>query len=457
MRRLLLFQDFVILNFLLAKCVFMKRYLLFVLAICVFVVGCDNPTSTNNDDPSDRNRDDTTTEPVQSTCSDGVTENEYPCKNVELVGYVSPDDLMGSLLNPLDENSVILNDIWGWTDSQTNKEYALVGLNDGVTFVDISQPSEPVVLGKMPKTEAANPSTWRDIKVYENHAYVVADDAGPHGMQVFDLKNLRDASGSSQTFEPTTTYNEIYSAHNVVINSETGYAYVVGSNRGGQTCGSGLHMVNIQDPANPTFEGCFADPSTGRSSTGYTHDAQCVTYHGPDSEHEGEEICFGSNETAISIANVSDKQNPQALSTASYPGYGYVHQGWLTEDQRYFLQDDELDENSGGKTTTYIWDLQDLDNPEMIGMYEGENSAIDHNQYIKGNYVYQSNYTIGLRILSLQNVASGNLEEVAYFDTFPEHNSTVFNGSWSNYPFFESGLIIASDISNGLFILQPNL
>lgn len=429
----------------------MKYISTFLLGTLLLVAGCaDNPTQqTEPIDPSPEDNDEPSLE-----CTDGLSDGQYSCNNVDLLAHVTAKDLDAEPLS----NGVTFNDIWGWTDPKTGKEYALIGRVDGTSFVDVSNPSEPVIVGSLPKPSNANRSTWRDIKVYKNHAYIVADNAGEHGMQVFDLTNLRDYDGSPQTFSETTHYTEIQSAHNVVINTDTGFAYVVGSNGGGKTCGSGLHMVNIQDPTNPTFEGCFADPSTGRSGTGYTHDAQCVTYHGPDSEYQGQEICLGSNETAISIADVTDKDNPKAISTATYPGFGYVHQGWLTENQRYFLLDDEYDENNtNSKTTTYIWDMQDLDDPQMIGTYKADFFAIDHNQYIKGNYVYQTNYTAGLRILSLDNIANGQLTEVAHFDTYPANNDAEFFGTWSSYPYFDSGIVIASDITTGLFILKPNL
>jgi choice-of-anchor B domain-containing protein len=95
-------------------------------------------------------------------------------------------------------------------------------------------------------------------------------------------------------------------------------------------------MINIQDPKHPEFAGCFADPQTGRANTGYSHDAQCVVYHGPDTRFTGHEICIGSNETMISLADVTDKKNPKALARASYPNVGYSHQGWFDEDQKYF-------------------------------------------------------------------------------------------------------------------------
>ena len=380
-------------------------------------------------------------------CSDG-SASHFGCSNVNLLSFLPIEEIGG-------DRGVRMNDIWGWTDPKTGKEYALVGRINGTSFVDVSDPQNPVYVANLPMTEGSRANAWRDIKVYKNHAYVVADNAGEHGIQVVDLTKLRDFEGSPMMLEEDTIYDKVHSVHNIVINEDTGFAYAVGSSGGGQTCGGGLHMVNIQDPKNPSFAGCFADPSTGRSGTGYTHDAQCVTYEGPDKEYQGEEICIGANETAISIANVSDKENPRALSTASYPDYAYVHQGWFTEDQRYFFQNDELDELTGNvdRTRTLIWDLSDLDDPQFVDEYFFDNSASDHNLYIKGNTMYQSNYVSGLQVVDISDPE--NPKKVGYFDTEPFGEDTPgFAGTWSNYPYFESDIIIMTSSTEGLFILE---
>lgn len=381
-------------------------------------------------------------------CSDGEA-GLFQCSNVDMLSFLPIEDIGG-------ERGVRLNDIWGWTDPQTGKEYALVGRNEGTSFVDVSNPTNPVYVATLPKPESSEASVWRDIKVYDNHAFVVADNAGEHGMQVVDLTDLRDYEGSPLQMEEVAHYDGIHSAHNVVINTDSGFAYVVGSSGGGQTCGGGLHMVNIQDPANPTFAGCFSDPSTGRSGTGYSHDAQCVNYHGPDQDYQGREICIGANETAISIADVTDKENPRAVSTASYPDYGYVHQGWLTEDHRYFIQNDELDELSGtvDQTRTLIWDLTDLDDPQFVREYMLDNSSSDHNLYIREDLMFQSNYVSGLQVFDISDPA--NPVKTGEFDTLPFGEDTPgFAGTWSNYPFFESGIVIMTSGREGLFVLQP--
>jgi choice-of-anchor B domain-containing protein len=387
----------------------------------------------------------------KAPCTDGSAEG-FDCKQVDLLSFL-PLDMIGA------DRGVVTNDIWGWTDPETGREYALVGRTDGTSFVDVTDATNPVYVGDLPMTDGARGNVWRDIKVYENHAYVVADNAGEHGMQVFDLTALRDADPEAMpiTFEQAAHYDKIHSAHNVIINTDTGYAYIVGSSGGGQTCGGGLHMVNIQEPTKPTFEGCFADPSTGRTGTGYSHDAQCVIYNGPDADYQGREICLGFNETAISIADVTDKENPKAISTASYPNHAYVHQGWLTEDHRYFYVNDELDEINGlaENTRTLIWDVQDLDDPQLVKEYFLSEPSTDHNLYIKGSTMYQSNYVSGLRVLDVSDPE--NPEQVGHFDTVPfGDNSAGFGGSWSNYPYFKSGTIVVTSMNEGLFVVKKS-
>ena len=375
-------------------------------------------------------------------CQNGFA-GSFPCQTADLMAQLSVFDLAGGLM---EANPVATNDIWGWTDSETGNEYALVGTIGGTSFVDITDPENPFVVGFLNSTTAAR--VWRDIKVYDDHAFIVADASGEHGMQVFDLKQLPAASTVPVQFEVTALYDTINSAHNIVINEDTGFAYLVGGSSGGETCGGGLHMVNIQDPVNPTFAGC--------SNTGYTHDAQCVVYNGPDTQHQGREICVESSVKDVVVTDVTDKAGPFIIGTGTYPQVEYVHQGWFSEDHRYFYQNDELDEQRRfNDTKTIIWDMIDLDDPVVLDEYIATTPAIDHNLYVVGDYMYQSNYSAGLRILDITD--PGNPVEVAYFDTVPLNDNAGFgDGSWSNYPFFESGTIAVSSQQGGLFLVQSS-
>ncbi len=369
----------------------------------------------------------------------------FPCEGVDLLSFMPIGSLGGAA-------GVHLNDLWGWTDPATGREYALVGRTDGTAFVDVTDPLNPVYVGQLPLHDGARASAWRDVKTYGDYAFIVADGAGDHGLQVFDLTQLRSAGDSPVTFAETAHYAGFGSAHNVVLNEETGFAYAVGLSAFGNTCGRGMHIVDVRDPVNPQFAGCFSDAGTRR---GYTHDAQCVVYRGPDADHQGKEICVGANEDAISIVDVSNKARPLGLAVATYPGAGYVHQGWFTEDHRYFFQDDELDERNGtvDRTRTIIWDLSDLDDPQVLAEYLSDHGSIDHNQYVRGRFLYQANYTTGLRILDVGDVRQPR--EVAFFDTYPQDDATGFRGAWSVYPFFESGTVVVSSIGEGLFVVRP--
>jgi choice-of-anchor B domain-containing protein len=292
------------------------------------------------------------------------------------------------------------------------------------------------------------------MKVYKNHAFIVADGSGPHGMQVFDLTQLRNVT-TPQTFQETAHYDQIASAHNIVINEATGFAYPVGNSMGGTTCGGALHMVDVREPARPKFAGCFADPSLGMQRTGYTHDAQCVVYQGPDQRYHGRELCFTASEIALGIADVTDKANPKAISTAAYPNVAYAHQGWLSDDHRYFFLDDEGDELAGTapKTRTVVFDLTDLEDPVVAKEFYGNTAASDHNLYVKGRYMYQSNYVAGLRVVDVSDPV--NPVEVGHFDTVPVgENLPGFSGSWSNYPYFKSGVVAATSMREGLFLVR---
>jgi choice-of-anchor B domain-containing protein len=299
-----------------------------------------------------------------------------------------------------------------------------------------------VVLGTLPTHTTDSP--WRDVKVYADHALIVSEAAG-HGMQVFDLTQLLTVVSPPVTFTETAHYPEFGEAHNVVVNEETGYAYAVGT----ATCSGGLHMVDLQNPLSPVFAGCF-------SADGYTHDAQCVVYGGPDATHVGREICFNANGDTLTIVDVESKVAPLELSRTGYDGARYVHQGWLTRNHRYFLLDDELDEIFDDHATyTYVFDVQDLDSPTLVGHFTSTSTAIDHNLYVRGAYVFQANYRSGLRILRIDDLAEAQMTQVAFFDTYPADDLPEFDGAWSVYPYFESGNVVVSAIGEGLFVLRP--
>ena len=377
-------------------------------------------------------------------CMEGAVES-FDCNDIELLAYIP----ISLLTAPEAARGIRANDNWGWTDSETGREYALVGRNDGTSFIDITDPTNPVLIGDLPKTpNTPRSQLWRDIKTYGDHAYIVADGAGAHGMQVFSLARLRDVLDPPVVFDPDLLYrgdglNVVESSHNIIINEETGFAYL--TSRG---C-AGMHMVDISEPMEPTFVGC--------SEPGGTHDAQCIVYRGPDESYRGREICLRMSGNRFQISDVTDKSNPLELSTASHPNPAYMHQGWVTEDHRYFIMDDESDVIAGNveTTRTLIWELDDLEDPILVKEFFGSLPASAHNLYVKGDFTYQANYRYGLHILDISDPL--NPVEVGMFDTSPFETGPGFGGAWSTYPFFDSGTILVTSMQEGLFMLKKRV
>ena len=400
---------------------------------------CDNCLDIPNPDQDDLDGDGTgeacACDPTPFLCDGQEAGGLYACQGIDMLARLTLDDL----------SSNVASDLWGWTDAETGHEYGLLGVDHGTVFVDVTYPYCPRHVGTLPTASQNGP--LRDIKVHQDHAFIVAE-AGGHGMQVFDLTRLRDVE-SPETFDADAHYPGFGNAHNVAMNTEAGFAYALGSN----TCSGGLHVIDVKDPAMPESVGCFGD-------WGYIHDAHCVTYAGPDAEHVGKPICvlFNGELGEVSIVDLSDPAAPLQLSRTEYSGASYAHQGWLTEDHAYLLHNDEFDEQQAGHyTKTYIWNVTDLDAPEIIGEYESSTDATDHNLYTHGGRVYEANYRAGVRILSLQDVSEGTLSEVAYFDTDFTGDGPQLDGAFTAFPYFDSGIVLVSDMSRGIFVLRPEL
>ncbi|HEX7027138.1 MAG TPA: choice-of-anchor B family protein, partial [Gammaproteobacteria bacterium] len=398
-------------------------FLAFVMA------GCRSDSDHDHNTPNDNVNADVTASEVGGADCLGGSAGGYPCLNMDMLSGL--------------DFSVGASDIWGWVDSVNGDEYAILGLTIGTVFIRITDPLNPEFVGFVRTPTTA--SDWHDVKVINDHALIVSEAAG-HGLQVFDLTRLAALTEPTE-LSADIRYTQFGNAHNVAVNTDTGYAYVAGSN----TCAGGLHMVDVSDPKAPAFAGCY-------SGDGYTHDVQCVVYAGPDAVYTGREICFASNEDTLTVVDVTDKGSPQLLARRTYNGAAYAHQGWLSEDHAHFFLGDEMDEwTDGHNTRTYIWNVSDLDNPQQTHAYTATTRASDHNMYVLEDHVYQANYLAGVRILRTGNLALGELAEVAYFDTVPAINALDFAGVWSVFPYFASGVIVTANTNGEFFVLRADL
>lgn len=353
---------------------------------------------------------------------------EYAASNIQLMSWISLPEF---------GNHDSGNDCWGYV-SPTGREYAIMGLYRGTSFVDITDPANPAILN----TFTGPTSLWRDIKVYGHHAYAVSEGGG--GIQVFDMNNI---DSGVVTLVNTITTGGTTATHNVAIDTDSGYLYRCGGS------GEGLRIYSLANPAAPAYVSSWPDR--------YVHDAQIVTMNVGGTLKQIAVCCSGLNggsvETGVDILDVTNKTSIQLIKRYFYSGNArYSHQAWFSPDKKYLYLDDELDEGASVATTTmYVLDMQDLANPSTVGVISNGNTAINHNLYTKDQYVYCANYRSGLRVFDATDPI--NPVEVAYFDTFPNDDIDEFNGLWSNYPYYPSGTVIGSDMERGLFVWKMTL
>jgi choice-of-anchor B domain-containing protein len=313
-----------------------------------------------------------------------------------------------------------LNDVWGYVDSLGN-EYALVGTHTpgGVSVVDLSDPANPVEVAFV---EDAN-SLWRDMKTWGTHAYATNENA--QGMLIIDLSSLPDASGITSTRYTGPVGSSWSSAHNLFID-EFGFAYIFGANRGN----GGAIILDLSDPENPVEVGTY--------ETAYIHDGMVknnILYTG--------NIYLGT----FSVVDVSDKSNPVYLGGHETPSE-FTHNTWVSDDGNYVYTTDEV---SGGYIAGYdISDLNDIVETDKARVAPNTSITV-HNTHFMNEYVITSYYDAGVTIHDVSDPE--NMVMTGHYDTAP-NNSSGF-GAWGAYPFLPSGLVLASDNAEGLFVLQP--
>ncbi len=356
----------------------------------------------------------------------------FTSNNVTLLSHVQLSDFA--------DNPAEANDVWGYV-SPSGREYAIIGLECSVGVVEVTDPINPVVVG----TVAGPCSTWRDMKVHGEYAYNVIEQTG-NGLQIIDL-TLVD-SGSVSLANTSFLDGFFSTSHNIAYNPDSGFLYLALSNRNG---GAGITAIDASDPINPAIAGEWIPASNDRC-----HDLHIVTYD--SGIYAGREIAFCFAEgTGFYVVDVSDKLNMFQISKRTYPNVTYCHQGWTTEDRKHLIFGDELDELQNpnvSTTTTYVFNIENLNNPQLVAAPTNGKPAIDHNLIVRGDRAYQANYSTGMRVTDITNPSTP--VEIGFFDTFPEDNRQDFVGLWGVDPSLPSGIILGSDIERGLFVLRDD-
>lgn len=314
-----------------------------------------------------------------------------------------------------------LSDIWGHVDA-TGKEYAIVGKFSGTSIVDISTPSLPVEVFN----SNGAPSIWRDLKVWNNHAYIVNEQN--NGLKIIDMSNLPGFINGADVYQFTGVTYPFTSAHDLYID-ENGFAYIMGANNG---VGGAIILDLNNDPKVPV--------EVGRYNDFYLHDGMV----------RGDTLWGGAvNDGFFIVVDVSDKANPVTWATQTTPT-SFTHNCWISDDGHTLYTTDE-------KPNAFVasYDVSDINNIQELDRIQSSpgEDVIPHNVFVLGDFIVTSYYRDGITIHDTRNPAV--MIEVGNYDTSPSFSGNGFNGSWGVYPYLPSGLIIASDIENGLYILSP--
>ena len=385
-----------------------------------------------------------------TTCVQGFA-GQFPCRNVDFMAQIA--------LNDFSTRPSSAANVWGFVDLKDNREYAVIGLRNGTAIVDVTDAANPRETATIP----GNVSAWREVKIYQArdvtnryraYAYVATEAPGS-GLQVIDLSELPNSVALATTLRDSGRQHTLYVSNidygtNVRLPGAQAFLYVSGSD----SSGGAWRVYNLANPAQPSV---LRDAPPG---TQYVHDStslyltdartsQCHAGHNPC------EVLVDFNENTVDLWDVTVKSQPVLLSSTGYENSAYTHSGWPSADQRFLFVHDELEEiNRGLNTQIYTMTLDNLRAPSIVTSYRGPTSTTDHNGYTKGSLYYVSHYRRGLVVFDASN--PNQLREVAHFDTFltPAPNSAGTDGAWGVYPFFPSGTVVISDISNGLFVLK---
>jgi choice-of-anchor B domain-containing protein len=389
-----------------------------------------------------------------TACMQGFA-GQFPCRNVDFQAQIP--------LNSFSRQPISASNLWGFVDLNDNREYAVIGLSNGTAIVEVTNPSSPREVALI----SGNNSSWREVKIYQYrdaaanryraYAYISTEAVGS-GVQVLDLSGLPNTASLAATLMDTSSQHTLYISNidygtNVALPGEEAFLYVAGSN---QNLGS-WRVYSLANPAQPQL--ITAAPL----GTQYMHDStslyitdnrttQCDQGHNPC------QVLVDFNENSVDLWDVTNKTAPVKLSSTTYPSVQYTHSGWPSADQRFVFFHDELEEiRRGLNTQIYTMDIGDLRAPSIVTSYQGPNTTTDHNGYTRGNFYYVSHYRRGLVVFDVSN--PNQLREVAAFDTFlsPAADAAGTDGAWGVYPFLPSGTVLISDISNGLFVLKPNV
>jgi choice-of-anchor B domain-containing protein len=354
----------------------------------------------------------------------------YPSLNINLLSHLDPEkDNTGS-------DGRKYSGCWGWAQTNKNKEYAIVGTSSQTYFVDVTNPSNPVISDSVKAKKTG--CTWREIKTYQNYCYMVSDDNSPNSFQIVDMQYLPD---SVHIVHDGTTYFE--RSHTIFVDNDKLYCGSV--HDVGGTNYSTMRVYSLATPTAPVLIRKL-EQDVNTSIIDVVHDMYV----------RNDTIYASCGYKGLQILKLTASNTFSLMQ--SFSGYsfsGYNHSSWQTDDRKTMVFTDEVPASLPIK----VVDVSDFNNLTVLKTINSHSLATPHNPYIIGNnWCWVSAYQDGLYLYDISNPA--NTSAYGYFDTYPEHgvndnfSTSAYRGNWGAYPYLPSKIIIACDMQNGIFILE---
>jgi choice-of-anchor B domain-containing protein len=358
----------------------------------------------------------------------------YPSLNINLLAHLAPEtDATGS-------DNRKYSGCWGWYQATKNKEYAIVGTSSKTYFIDVTNPTAPVICDSVKAKK--NGCTWREIKNYQNYCYIVSDDNPPNTFQIVDMQYLPD---SVHVVHNGTTYFE--RSHTIFVDHDRLYCGAPKDVTTGYE--SPMRVYSLANPETPVLLARLED-DISNSQIDYVHDMFV----------RNDTIFASTGWKGLQILKFDTVTNHFSL-IQTYDGYpydGYNHSSWQTDNRKTMVFADEVPASLPAK----VIDVSDLNNIMIVDTINSNALATPHNPYIVGNnWCWISTYQDGIYLYDISNPS--NTTVYGYFDTHPQHgvndnfSTSAYRGNWGAYPYLPSKIIIACDMQNGIFILEGDV
>ncbi len=305
---------------------------------------------------------------------------------------------------------------------EDGREYAAIGTNVGTAIYRLTDPANPVLVGHV----GGPTSQWREMKQYRDWLYVVSEGAGTGaGLQIIRMTNP-DAPVLAATYTAT-----FLTAHTVTIDTTRALLYANGTRLAGGTA-NGVRILSLANPESPVEVGAYTGP--------YVHDSHV---------RDGLLYTAHINEGRVRVLDVNDPalaDQPSSRLAETTFGNPFPHNTWTSPDKKYLYV---TNENSEGLMKTF--DISDLGQFRQTAVYKAAPNAICHNVHNRGDTLFASHYTEGVRLLDIADPARP--AEWGYYDTYTG-TGVGFFGNWEVCAEYPSGIFIASDIQTGLYVLR---